>query len=384
MISPKTVVLLACSWAIAIPFFIGLPSAGFAQQKPAVTSSHTSPNFALLSEAAGKAREENRNDDAIRLYRQALNVQPDWKQGLWFLGLLLYEKEQYAEVRDLMRRFVAVEPLAGPGWALLGLSEFQTREYSRSLEHLQHTRTIGLGEQQEMSDALFYHVSVLLTRFEQYDAAMALLMGMRKSGSSPDLLVEPIGLSALRYPLLPSEIPPARKEMFRMAGEAALADETNRRDEAEKLFSTMATEFPNEPGVHFLFGVFLLNIRPDDGIKEIQRELEIVPYNLTAKVRLGDEYLKEEKFDDALRLANEVVQLDPQNASGFMVLGEALVAKNDLDRGIAALETSRKLRPDTVRTHWDLRRAYTSAGRANDAKREKEEIEQILHPVAPQ
>jgi len=384
MISPKTVVLLACSWAIAISFFTGLPSAAFAQQKPAATSSHTSPNFAALSEAAEKANEENRNDDAIRLYRQALNVQPDWKQGLWFLGLLLYEKEQYAEVRDLMRRFVAVEPLAGPGWALLGLSEFQTREYPRSLEHLQHTRSIGLGEQQEMSDALFYHVSVLLTRFEQYDAAMALLMGMRKSGSSPDLLVEPIGLSALRYPLLPSEIPPARKEMFRMAGEAALADEANRRDEAEKLFSTMATEFPNEPGVHFLFGVFLLNVRPNDGIKEIQRELEIVPYNLTAKIRLADEYLKEEKFDDALRLANEVVQLDPQNASGFMVLGETLVAKDDLDRGIAALETSRELRPETVRTHWDLLRAYTSAGRAKDAKREKEEIEQILHPVAPQ
>jgi predicted Zn-dependent protease len=209
-------------------------------------------------------------------------------------------------------------------------------------------------------------------------------MGLRKSGSSPDLLVEPIGLSALRYPLLPSEIPPARKEMFRLAGEAALADESNRRDEAEKLFSAMAAEFPNEPGVHFLFGVFLLDVRPDDGIREIQRELVIVPYNLTAKLRLADEYLKEEKFDDALRLASEVVQLDPQNPSGFMVLGEALVAKNDLDRGIAALETSRKLRPETVRTHWDLLRAYTSAGRAKDAKREKEEIEQILHPVASQ
>jgi tetratricopeptide (TPR) repeat protein len=384
MINQKIVVLLACSWALAISSVTGHGSTALAQQKPPATSSRTTPDFAALSDAAEKARQEGRNDDAIRLYRQGLSVQPDWKQGLWFLGMLLYEKEQYAEVRDLMRRFVAVEPLAGPGWALLGLSEFQTREYPRSLEHLQHVRAIGLGKQQEMSEALFYHVSVLLTRFEQYDAAMTLLMGLRKSGSSPDLLVEPIGLSALRYPLLPSEIPPARKEMFRLAGEAALADESNRRDEAEKLFSAMAAEFPNEPGVHFLFGVFLLDVRPDDGIREIQRELVIVPYNLTAKLRLADEYLKEEKFDDALRLASEVVQLDPQNPSGFMVLGEALVAKNDLDRGIAALETSRKLRPETVRTHWDLLRAYTSAGRAKDAKREKEEIEQILHPVASQ
>lgn len=383
MINPKIVVRLACSWVFAISSVAGLWCTAFAQQKTPAASPQTSANFAALSESAEKARQEGRSDDAIRLYRQGLSVQPDWKQGLWFLGILLYEKEHYTEVRDLMRRFVAVEPLAGPGWALLGLSEFQTREYPRSLEHLQHVRAIGLGDQQEMSDALFYHVSVLLTRFEQYDAAMVLLMGMRKSGSSSDLLVEPIGLSALRYPLLPSEIPAARKEMFRTAGQAALAEEAQRRDEAEKLFLAMATAYPNEPGVHFLYGVFLLNVRPSDGIKELERELEIVPYNLTAKVRLADEYLKEEKLDDALRLASEVVQVDPHNASGFLVLGETLLAKGNLDRGIDALETSRKLRPETVRTHWDLLRAYSSAHRVEDAKREKEEIEKLHGPDAP-
>lgn len=383
MTSPKILVLLACSWVFAISSLTGLWTTALAQQKPASASPRTS-NFAALSESAGKARKENRNDDAIRLYRQALNVQPDWKQGLWFLGILQYEKEQYPEVRDLMRRFVAVEPQAGPGWALLGMSEFQTREYPRSLDHLQRARALGLGDQKDMAESLFYYVSVLLTRFEQYDAAMALLMGMRKSGSSPDLLTEPIGLAALRYPLLPSEIPPARKEMFRMAGQAALAEEAQNRDEAEKLFVAMSAAYPNEPGVHFLYGVFLLNMRPGDGIKELERELEIVPYNHTAKVRLADEYLKEQQFDEALRLAREVVQLDPHNASGFLVLGETLLAKGDLDRGIDALETSRKLRPETVRTHWDLLRAYISAHRVEDAKREKEEIEKLHGPDAPQ
>ncbi len=379
---PKIVVLLACSWALAISSVTGLCRTASAQQNPAVTSPRSS-EFTALSDAAGKAREENRNDDAIRLYRQALNLHPDWKQGLWFLGILLYEKEQYPEVRDLMRRFVAVEPEAGPGWALLGLSEFQTREFPRSLDHLQRARALGLGEQKEMAEALFYFVSVLLTRFEQYDTSMALLMGLRKSGSSSDLLVEPIGLSALRYPLLPSEIPPARKEMFRTAGQAALAEEAQDRDEADRLFLAMTTAYPKEPGVHFLYGVFLLNVRPSDGIKELQRELEIAPYNFTAKLRLADEYLKEQNLDEAMRLAEEVVQVDPHNASGFLVLGETLLAKGDLDRGIDALETSRKLKPDTVRTRWDLLRAYTSAHRVDDAKREKEQIEKLRSPDTP-
>jgi len=378
MIRTTILVLLSCSCALAILCAAEPCSTTFSRQKPATAS-----QFTVLSEAAEKAREENRGDDAIGLYQQALKLRPEWKQGLWFLGILLYDKEQYREVRDLMRRFVSLEPRAGGGWALLGMSEFQTREYSRSLDHLQRARTLGLGDQKEMAEALFYYVSVLLTRFEQYDEAMALLIGLRKSGSSADLLTEPIGLAALRYPLLPAEIPPDRKEMFRMAGQAALADESKKHDEAEKLLLAMTTAYPNEPGAHFFYGVFLLNARPADGIKELELELEIAPFNLTAKLRLADEYLQEQQFDEAIRLADEVVKLEPANASGFLVLGETLVAKGALDRGIVALETSRKLRPATVRTHWDLLRAYTSAGRVEDARREKDDIEKLRRPDVP-
>jgi predicted Zn-dependent protease len=380
MTTPKILLVMAC-WACVIPAVVGQESRAPAAQKPATASAPTS-DFATLSEAAGKAREENRDDDAVRLYRQALQLQPAWKQGLWFLGILLYDKEQYPEVRDLMRRFVVVEPEAGAGWALLGMSEFQTREYSRALDHLQHARTLALGDRKEMVEQLFYDVSVLLTRFDKYDDAMALLIGMRKSGSSAELLTEAIGLAALRYPLLPAEIPPDRKEMFRMAGQAALADEAQQQDEAEKLLMGLTTSYPNEPGVHFLYGVFLLNVRPNDGVKELARELQVYPFNLTAKLRLADEYLKEQKLDDAQRLADEVVKVEPDNASGFLILGEALLAKGDQNRGIQALETSRKLRPATVRTHWDLLRAYNSARRSEDAKREKEEIEKLRRPDA--
>ena len=382
MTSPKILVLLASCWALAIAAIAGPANLPLAGQNPA-TASPGKTNFSELSEAADKAREENRDDDAIRLYRQALGLQPSWKQGLWFLGMLLYDKDQYSEVRDLMRRFVALEPQAGAGWALLGMSEFQNRDYSRSIDHLQHARTLGLGDREEMAQAMFYYVTVLQTRFEQYDDALALLMGMRKSGSSADLLTEPIGLAALRYPLLPAEIPPDRKEMFRMAGQAMLADESEKRDEAEKLLLAMTAAYPNEPGVHFLYGVFLSNVRPEDAIRELKRELEIAPFNSTAKLRLADEYLKQQEFDDALQMVNEVIQLEPENSSAFLILGETLVAKGELDHGIAALETSRKLRPATVRTRWDLLRAYTSAGRVEDARREKDEIEKLRRPNAP-
>ena len=330
--------------------------------------------------AANDARDAGRDDEAIRLYAKALGHQPEWKEGRWFLSTLLYEKERFSEARDELRRFVADDPETGPAWAVLGLSEFQTREYPRSLEHLQKGLAKGLGERKELTRSVFYFIAVLLTRYERYSDAMGLLFPMVKSSSETDILVEPLGLATLRLPYLPAEIPQDRRELIQMAGKATLAIDSQRAEEAESLFERMLRNYPNEPGIHFLYGAYLMDVRPEDGIREMQRELEISPSHVGARLRMAEEYVKEQKIDEALRLSEEAVKLEPKGGAPHMMLGEALVAKGELEKGIAELELAEKLAPDTVRTHWDLLRAYASAGRSQDAKREKETIEELSRP----
>jgi hypothetical protein len=60
-----------------------------------------------------------------------------------------------------------------------------------------------------------------------------------------------------------------------------------------------------------------------------------------------------------------------------MVLGEGLIAKGDSAAGIRELEIARDSLPEEVRVRWDLFRAYTAAGRLDDAAREKSEIEKF-------
>ena len=67
----------------------------------------------------------------------------------------------------------------------------------------------------------------------------------------------------------------------------------------------MLEKYPNEPGVHFLYGAYLMDVRPEDGIREMQRELEISPSHVGARLRLAEEYIKEQKFDEALRFSEE-------------------------------------------------------------------------------
>jgi predicted Zn-dependent protease len=213
---------------------------------------------------------------------------------------------------------------------------------------------------------------------------MTLLFAMVKSGEQPDLIVEPLGLAALRLPLLPPEIPPDRRELIRMAGQGSLSIESHNPAQTERLFGEMVAGYPSEPGVHFLYGAFLLDVRPEDGIREMRRELEISPSHVGARLRLAEEYIKELKFEEALQLAEAAAKLEPSSAQAHMILGETLVGKGDAARGVAELETARKQAPDSVRTHWDLLRAYSSAGRSEDAKREKQEIEKLSRPESQQ
>jgi len=351
---------------------------------PALAQARTAPpqtaGFQRLSRAAERARQANRDDEAIRLYQRALEMQPDWDEGLWNLSSLLYEKEKYSEARDRLRSFVADQPKAGMGWALLGLSEFQTREYARALDHFRQAMTLGMGGSRGMARSVFYYAAALLTRFEMYDQSQSLLFDMARAGQAESFLVQALGLAVLRMPLLPQEVPPDRREMVRLAGEGALALNDQHQDEAKKLFRQMTTTYPNEPGVHFLFGAFLMNVRPEEGIREMQRELEISPFHLPARVRLADEYVREGKLDLGLSLAEEAVKLDPNDASTHMSYGGALIAKGDSSGGIRELEMARDQAPETVRIRWALFRAYSAAGRSEDANREKAAVEKLSQP----
>jgi tetratricopeptide (TPR) repeat protein len=258
------------------------------------------------------------------------------------------------------------------------MSEFQTREYARSLEHLERALNLGMDNRPDLIRSVRYYVAVLLTRAERYDESLNFLFRMIVSGDDKEVsLIEPIGLSALRMPLLPAEIPAGRRELVRMAGQAAFASQGAHRQDAGPIFGKMVEAYPNEPGVHFLYGVYLLDVRPEDGVLELKKELEISPTHIPARLRLAAYYLQNQKLDDAQKMADEAVRLEPQYPASHMILGEVEVAKGDVPAGIKELELARDGQPMVSRVHWDLLRAYTAAGRTEDAKREKQQIEEI-------
>src|SRR5262245_21811916 len=99
------------------------------------TGKSAAANFDALSKSADAAREANRLEEASALYLQALRLKPAWKEGWWYVGAMFYERDRHAEAREAFLKFVAVDPKFGPALAMLGLCEFQLRQYEPALIH---------------------------------------------------------------------------------------------------------------------------------------------------------------------------------------------------------------------------------------------------------
>ena len=135
----------------------------------------------------------------------------------------------------------------------------------------------GMGDRKELIQSVFYNVVVLLTRFERYDESIDMLQRMLANGAANPALAEPAGLAGLRLPLLPSEVPPDRRELVHLAGRAVLDMQTQHYEDAESEFKQLVTNYSNEPGVHYLDGAYLMQLHPNESVAEFEREMEISP-----------------------------------------------------------------------------------------------------------
>lgn len=344
------------------------------RRKPAKAQATARANaeFDQAVKSAEEARLAGLLDQALESYTKALRIRPNWPDGWWYLGAIYYEKDLYVQARDAFNNLVGLDPAKGPAWGMLGLCEFQTRDYDRSVISLQRGRTLGLGGNQELESVVRYHTALLYIHFEQFEIAYEVLREFLRIGNDSPKIVEAFGLTILRMPLLPKDIPADKREQVMLAGQAGLNMAARRLEQAQKLFDTLVSRYPDEPNVHYSFGVFLMNQDADAGLKEFSRTLELSPSHYPAMVQMAFEYLKRDEYDKALPLAEKAVQLAPRMYPARNVLGRVLLELGQVERAATELEEGVRLAPSSPEMHFALARAYTRLGRKEDAQRERE------------
>ena len=333
--------------------------------------------FERVSQAAAEARAQNRADDAIGLYRQAVALRPSWAEGWWFLGELLYDQNQYAEARDALRRLIVLDPKSGPGFALLGLCEFETKEYDHSLNHIYQARLNGLGDDPQVNRVVLFHQMLLLTRLKEYEAAMQVLMSVVKDGGTGESVIEAAGIAGLRRPILPEQLPPGDKDLIELAGRAVCAMALRDPTTAQNYFAELVAAYPNAPNVHYLYGSFLSASDRDAGLREYQKELELNPKHTEALATIALEYEARGELETAIQYARRSVEADAGFFGAHAVLGKLLASNGQVEEGVKELEIARQQAPDSPQVHFSLATAYSLAGKKDAAAKERAEFARL-------
>jgi tetratricopeptide (TPR) repeat protein len=354
--------------------FLSVALAGAQTANRRSTTTSSKKTFDQIAKRAAEARDANRVDEAVALYRQSLKSRPSWAEGWWYLGTLLYDLERHAEARDALQRLAALKPEGGPTWALIGLCEYKLRDYQQALVHLMRARVLGLGGNEQVAFVANYHTALLLTRFEQFEGAFEILSILAKGHPANPAIIEAFGTNLLRLPFLPPELPPEKRELVLRMGRAADHFVSNRVDESRREFEDLIRDYPKTPNVHYAYGMFLLRDTPDAAMEEFRRELEISPKHIPSLLQLAFEYLKRGEYAAGLTFAEQAVQYDPNSFPARNALGRLLLELAQTDRAVKELETGVKLAPESPEMRFALARAYSRAGRKNEASRERAEF----------
>ena len=344
-----------------------------------VTQAQTkSPSFSDLQQRAEQARNSNDTEEQVRLYRKMVTMRPAWGEGWWYLGTGLYELRRYDQALDAFQHLSRIDAKDGSSHALMGLCEFQLRQYEESLKQLFKAEQLGMGPNQEMMMTVTYHIVILLNLSGQFEWARDRLAPFSWLADTSDPIIAAVGINTLRMQVLPADIPPDKKELVMKAGRASWEPSlAGHPEQSVQTFQELIAQYPKEPNLHYAYGVRLLDSDPEGALREFQKELEINSSQVVARIQIVYLKLKQGESEEALPIARETVKLAPDYFLAHNALGRTLLAAGQTAAAIQELQTAVRLEPQSPENHFDLAEAYRAAGRKEEAAKEQVEFQKI-------
>lgn len=314
---------------------------------------------------------------AAQLYKQALAIRPDWPEGWLYMGGALYQAGRYAEATDALRKGLNLAPVFANGWALLGLAESQLDDPEQALADIRKGEETGLNGNVPFETAVRVRAAQFLIRSSAFDEALAQLQPLTKYPDEPAPVAETMGLCALASPDDIAAVTPQRRAVIEAAGKAAWAFATGHPQDAAASYRQLIAQYPSEPGVHYAYGLFLMETDAKQAIAEFQKETQLNPKHWPALLVIGSLQIREGDPEKAMDSLHAAMKAAPAKYHWLchLNLGRADLDANNTAAAISELETAVHQMPSNPSGHLFLSEAYRAAGRKPDADEEKVEFE---------
>ncbi len=335
-------------------------------------------SFADLARRADAAKDADRVDEALALYRKALELNPKWAEGWWSLGTLEYDRNDYAAAARDLRRLLPLAPKDGTARVLLGLCEYELGQDVAALKDLREGRKLGVANDPQLQQVVFYHEGLLLLRSGQFKLAQQSFGTLCQMHVESADLMQGMGMAVLRMP--PAELPAAGSPnltLVQRIGNAACLSAVKKFDEASAQFQQLLADAPTFPNLHYAYGLSLLEANnTPEAVGQFKEAIQQNPKSVEARLEIAAALYKVDS-KTALPYAEEAATLKPQLPFTHYLLGLLLLDNNDPLKAIPELEAAAKAFPREKRVFFALGSAYARAGNSQEAAKARAKFQEL-------
>ena len=334
--------------------------------------------FAQLSKKAAEARDADRLEEAVVLYKKALALRPKWEDGWWSLGTLEYDQDHYPQAAQAFERLLAVNPTSGTAHAMLGLCQSELGQDEAGLKNLLAAEKLGVVKDEQLRKVALYHMGLLQLRTRRFSAGKETLEKLASEKVETKELTTALGWAALL--VRPQDAPAEGTDGAAIVTRVGRAEALLARKDfagAKEICAELTKEFPEYPNLHLAFGRGLLDASEiDEAVTEFQRELNRDPKNTNAMLEIAAaRYQTDSK--NGLKYAEEATKLAPKLPFAHYILGLLRLDTGDAEGAIPELEIANKDFPSEASVYFSLGRAYASVGRKADAAKARAEFARL-------
>jgi tetratricopeptide (TPR) repeat protein len=308
--------------------------------------------------------------DAERLYRQILAAQPDHSDSLYLLGVISYQRGDYAQALGQIDLALDVDPNNSLVWNQRGLALQRLERCEEALASYDR----ALAVWRDNHETLCNRGAALqeLNRFDEalasYDRALAVrphyAEALCRRGAVLRRLKQPEEALASCDRAL--AIQPDYAEALSNRGDVLL--ELKRFDEALASYDSALVIAPDHAGRLCNRGIALYELkRPQEALASYDRALALGLDSAELHYDRGNALSALEKFDEALASFERAVARSPDNAWAHCNKGIVLLELNRFDEALASHERAVALRPDSAIAHHNRGVAFYKLQRLEEA-----------------
>ena len=310
---------------------------------------------AALAARGAELLEANRPAEALSAFTRSLRLNPAEVEALSGMGFLLYSQNQFSAARTYLEKAVAARPQSFQARFLLAATLVQLKQTQPAITQLRQ----ALLRNPAHLDARKLLATQLL-EIRQFREAVTVLQPVVET-LPPDEEVHLILIEA-------------RQTSGDTAAAFALAQKA-------------AARFPNSGQILTWLGFQLQFAGRYEAAKPpLLRAMEIEPAFAVPAQVLGDIYLKEENFTEAIRWLNRAAEKMPDDAEVLLSLSRAQADSGASSEALETLQRAARAAPTDARVHFHLSRLYFRLGdepKAQEAAALSVRLRDTQSPVSP-